>query len=157
MIEIADVEFVRGDAEVVIIPIADSDDPNIDFTDPPTPDRIRYVVADDYDPDKILFEAPTGQIDIKEFGDVKPQDPNWPYPAPDDVSGDQKSYPRPPDSQQVIRVLLEPSDTEQFAVTEDKYVDNLVHECEIDPDVSFGGKVTVMQGEVLVKDSATAT
>lgn len=142
----ANTSIVQGDAEVMVIPIEDDDDPNNDFRDPPVDlDDIQYVVADSFTPSGVLVDVPNSQIRVNNYGDAKPDDVLLP-----------EDYPTPADSQDVIEVLLKESDTRQFSVTEGSGIDNLVHECEIDSNQPFGGEVTVMQGEVEVLPSATS-
>lgn len=145
MIRDANIEIVRGDAEVVLIPIRDVDSPDDVFVNPPDETNIRYVIASDFDPDLVIYEAETGQISTPEFGNVKPENPSLP-----------DSFPPVIDTQPVVRIELSPSDTRLLTVTENNdAISPYVHECQITQSGSPSRKVTVMQGTVEVLSSLT--
>lgn len=145
MIRNADIQIVRGDAEVIVIPIRDLDSPTRTFIEPPDPANIRYVIATGFESDLIVFEPETEQIRVRDFGNVRPENPDLP---PD--------FPALTEDQRVIRVELSPEDTRQLSVTVNTDVDPFVHECEITQTTATTRKVTVMQGTVDVLPSATA-
>lgn len=143
MIQNADIEITRGDTEVVLIPVADSDDPDNAFVDPfPTASDVQYVIASEYSDESRLYDAPVSDIDIQPFGDVKPDSPALP-----------DSYPTVTDSQPVIRVIVPREETAALAPTTAEDADDLVHDCQLSNDL--GEQVTVMQGSVTVRPSAT--
>jgi len=163
MIRSSDVTFVEGDSEDVIVPVADRDSPNQDFADPPSPSEIRYVVAESFNPEDIVYEAEQGDISIETYGQVKPGNVEWPYPPPSEVGEGEESYPRPDDSQDVIVVRIPSEETDKLPITSDggsgifaEDGTSLVHECEIGSDSSVGTQITVMQGSVTVLPSATS-
>lgn len=163
MIRNSDVTFVEGDSEDVIIPVADRDERNQDFADPPDPSKIRYVVAKSFNPEDIVYEAEQQSINIVTFGQVKPADIDWPYPPPSEVREGEESYPRPDDSQDVIVVRIPPKETDKLPVTSGSSSglfgedgSSLIHECEIGSDSSASIQITVMQGSVTVLPSATS-
>lgn len=143
MIQNSNITIVRGDSESVIIPIADSDSPTDDFRNPfPTSDEVNYVIAETYDDNDVLYSAVVGEIDIGNWGDLKPDSPDLP-----------DSYPTLADDQSVVRVQIPQEETAKFAPTEGADVDDLVHDCQITN--SAGKEITVMQGDVTVLPSAT--
>lgn len=163
MIRNSDVTFVEGDSEDVIIPVADRDSPSQDFAEPPSPSEIRYVVAKSFNPGDIVYESEQQNISIKTYGQVKPDDVEWPYPPPSEVREGEKSYPRPDDSQNVIVIRIPSEETDKLPVTSGEgsgiFAEDgksLVHECEIGSDVSVSTQITVMQGSVTVLPSATS-
>ncbi len=163
MIRNSDVTFVEGDSEDVIIPVADRDERNQDFADPPDPSEIRYVVSESFNPEDIVYEAEQRNINIVKFGQVKPADIDWPYPPPSEVREGEESYPRPDDTQDVIVVRIPAEETDKLPVTSDggsglfgEDTTSLIHECEIGSDASTTTQITVMQGTVTVIPSATS-
>lgn len=163
MIRNSDVEIVQGDSEQVIIPVADNTDPDNDFFRLPSPSEIRYVIAEKFNPDNVLYTASDADISVKEYSSVEPQDPDWPYPSPSNATGDGESYPRPADTTNVILITIPFSETRNLPVTDSGGGgliggdgQSLVHECEIGSDTSASTKLTVMQGEVTVLPSATS-
>jgi hypothetical protein len=141
-----DYTLQQGDTKRIVIPVFDSDDPDVDFFAGVTNLSVTFTIAESFAAQTATFVASDSDISIVPFSDVKLGSSAFDFSDVDVADGFSI-----PSSQDVVTVTLPKSETEKLTPGEK------VYQCRIEDTATPSNRLSPVKGTVTVEPSSPTT